>query len=77
MPSNQRQIIEQGKFAHSPIEKAFEKQTNIIKELGKKQVEALELLDPEKNQKLKSDFFQKKWEIMKLKNGKIKFNEKI
>ena len=36
LPSNQRQIIEQAKFAHSPIEKAFEKQTNIIKELGKK-----------------------------------------
>ena len=35
----------------------------------KKQVEAFEVLDPEKNQKLKSlkDFFEKKLEMIKLK----------
>ena len=26
LPSNQQQIIEQGKFSYSPLEKAFEKQ---------------------------------------------------
>ena len=77
LPFNQIQIIDQPKFAYSPIEKAFKKQTSTIKEQGKKQVEALGLLDPEKNQKLKLDFFQKKWEMMKLKNGRIKFSEKI
>ena len=38
MPSNQRQIIEQSKFAYSPLAKAFEKQT-------KKQVGAMKALD--------------------------------
>ena len=35
LPSNQRQIIEQAKFAYSPLGKAFEKQTNTIEEQGK------------------------------------------
>ena len=35
LPSNQRQIIEQTKFAYSPLGKAFEKQTNTIEEQGK------------------------------------------
>ena len=35
---NQRQIIEQAKFAYSPLGKAFEKQTE-------KQVDAIESLD--------------------------------
>ena len=30
LPSNQRQIIEQGKFGYSPLGKAFEKQTKMI-----------------------------------------------
>ena len=38
MPFNQRQIIEQPKFAYSPLAKAFEKQT-------KKQVGAMKALD--------------------------------
>ena len=38
MPSNQRQITEQGKFAYTPLGKAFEKQTE-------KQVGALKSLD--------------------------------
>ena len=37
--SNQRQILEQAKFAYSPLGKAFEKQT-------KKQVGAIKSLDP-------------------------------
>ena len=47
MPSNQRQIIEQAKFAYSALGKAFEEQ-------GKKQVKALEVLDLAENQKIKS-----------------------
>ena len=39
LPSNQRQIIEQAKFAYSPLGKAFEKQTE-------KQVGALKFLEP-------------------------------
>ena len=35
LPSNQRQIVEQTKFAYSPLGKAFEKQTNTIEEQGK------------------------------------------
>ena len=42
LPFNQRQIIEQAKFAYSPLEKDFEKQTKTIEEHGEKQVEALE-----------------------------------
>ena len=42
LPSNQKQIIEQGKFTYSPLRKVFEKQTKTIKDQGKKQVDALE-----------------------------------
>ena len=37
-PFNQRQIIEQAKFAYSPLEEAFEKQTE-------KQVDAIKSID--------------------------------
>ena len=33
-------MIEQAKFAYSPLGKAFQKQTKTIEEQGKKQVEA-------------------------------------
>ena len=42
LPSNQQQIIEQAKFTHSPLGKAFEKQIKAIEDRGKKQVDALE-----------------------------------
>ena len=32
LPSNQQQIIEQAKFNHSPIRKAFEKQVKTIED---------------------------------------------
>ena len=32
LPSNQQQIIEQGKFTYSPLGKAFEKQIRTIKD---------------------------------------------
>ena len=44
LPSNQQQIIEQTKFPHSPLGKAFQKQIKTIKDQGKKQVHALESL---------------------------------
>ena len=82
---DQRRVIEQAKFAYSPLGKAFEKQTKTIEEQGKKQVQALEILDPEKSQKLKSfeGLFPKEMrndeienEIDEIKNGKIELNEK-
>ena len=42
-------MIEQAKFTYSPLGKALEKQKKIIEEQGKKQVEALEVLKPERN----------------------------
>ena len=42
LPSNQRQIIEQGKFTYSPLGKNFGKQTKMIKEQREKQIKALE-----------------------------------
>ena len=46
--SNQQQITEQGQFTYSPLGKAFEKQikTITIKDQGKKQVDALKVLEP-------------------------------
>ena len=35
MPSNQKQIIEQAKFAYSTLEKTFEKQTKTTEDQGK------------------------------------------
>ena len=54
LPPNQRRLIEKGKFSYCLLGKAFEKQTKTIEEQRKKQVEALEVLDPENNQRLKS-----------------------
>ena len=47
MPFNQRQIIEQAKFAYSPLGKTFEKQTKTTEDQVQKQVKALEVLKPE------------------------------
>ena len=46
LPSNQQQIIEQAKFTYSPLGKAFEKQIKTIEDQGKKQVDALKVLEP-------------------------------
>ena len=51
LSSDQSRIIEITKLAYSPLGKAFEKQTKIIEEQRKKQVKALEVLDPEKTKK--------------------------
>ena len=42
LPSNQQQIIEQAKFAYSPLGKAFEKQTKTIEDQGEKQIKAIQ-----------------------------------
>ena len=47
--SNQQQIIEQTKFTHSPLRKAFEKQIKTIEDQDKKQVDAFEKLKPIKD----------------------------
>ena len=48
LSSNQQQIVQQTKFTYSPLGKAFDKQTKTIADQGKKQVDALEKLEPEK-----------------------------
>ena len=70
MPSNQREITKQAKFTNSLLGKAFEKQIKTIEEQGKKQVEALEVLDPEKNKKQKSveGLFSKEMKNVEIKN---------
>ena len=42
LPSNQQQIIQQAKFAYSPLGKALEKQIKAIEDQGKKQVKAIQ-----------------------------------
>ena len=42
LPSNQQQIIQQAKFAYSPLRKALEKQMKTIENQGKKQVKAIQ-----------------------------------
>ena len=55
LPSNQQQIIEQAKFTHFPLGKAFEKQIKTNEDQGKKQVDALESLKPKEQEKLIED----------------------
>ena len=43
LPSNQRQIIEQAKFAYFPLRKAFETQIKTIKDQGEKQINATKI----------------------------------
>ena len=54
LPSNQRQIIEQAKFAYSPLGKAIQKQIKSIEDRGRKQDEAIKALKPEDDQELES-----------------------
>ena len=55
LPSNQQQIIEQPKFTHSPLGKAFGKQIKTIDDQGNKQVKALEDLKPKEQTKPTED----------------------
>ena len=52
LPSNQEQMIEQAKFTHSCLGKAFRKQIRRIEDQGKKQIGSLkDLKDREKENK--------------------------
>ena len=51
LPSSNQQIIEQARFTYSPLGKAFNKQMKIIDDQGKKQVEALNTLKSDNNNK--------------------------
>ena len=46
LQSNQQQIIKQARFTYSPLAKAFEKQIKTIEDQGKKQIDALKVLEP-------------------------------
>ena len=66
LPSNQQQIIQQAKFAYSPLGKALEKQIKTIEDQGKKQVKAIQ-----DNKQLKmiikiNYYFQKKEKSLKI-----------
>ena len=41
LPSNQRKTIEQAKFTYSPLGKTFKKETKMIEEKGRKQIDAI------------------------------------
>ena len=43
LPSKQRQITEQAKFAYSPLGKALEEQTKTIENKGEKQIKSIEM----------------------------------
>ena len=51
LPSSNQQIIEQARFTYSPLGKAFNKQIKTIKDQGKKQVDALNTLKSDSNNK--------------------------
>ena len=42
LPSNQQQIIQQAKFAYSPLGKSLEKQIKTIEDQGKNQVKVIQ-----------------------------------
>ena len=68
LPSNQQQIVVQAKFTYSPSGKAFEKQIKAIKDQGKRQVEALKGLKPEKKTKSIEGIFSEGCESLEIKN---------
>ena len=55
LPSNKKQIMEQVKFTYSPLSKAFEKQGKTIEDQGKKQIDALNTLKPNKLEVIKDN----------------------
>ena len=67
---NQRQIIEQAKFAFSFLGKSSEKQIKTMENQGIKQVKDLKALKPEENQELESieGLFPIKMKINEIKN---------
>ena len=51
LPSSNQQIIEQARFTYYPLWKAFEKQIKTIEDQGKNQVDALNTLKSDNNNK--------------------------
>ena len=85
--SNQQQIIEQTKFTHSALGKAFDKKIKTIEDQGKKQVDAWEKLKPEKQKPIKdtpnnqsratiifNDLINKRKELMNESYGSVNYN---
>ena len=52
LPSSNQQIIEQDRLTYSPLGKVFNKQIKTIEKQGRKQVDALNTLKSDNNQKL-------------------------
>ena len=52
LPSSNQQIIEQARLTYSPLGKVFNKQIKTIEKQGRKQVDALNTLKSDNNQKL-------------------------
>ena len=55
LPSNQKQIKEQAKFTYSPWGQAFQKQTKTIEDQGKKQTDVLKALQPKELEAIKDN----------------------
>ena len=90
LPSNQQQIIQQAKFAYSPLGKALEKQIKTVEDQGKKQVKAIQdnkqLVNINKDDDYKDklllsrereifkDIYDKRLDTIKELNNKIDYN---
>ena len=86
LPSNQQQIIQQAKFTHSPLGKAFEKQIKTIEDQGKKQVKAIQdkqiinnvnykdKLLLSKEREIFKDIYNKRLDKIEELNNKIDYN---
>ena len=59
LPFDQSQMMEETKFACSPLGKAFKKQTETIEDQGRKQAKTLESLNSKQQLKLVKDLFPK------------------
>ena len=89
LPSNQQQIIQQAKFAYSPLRKAFEKQIKTIKDQEEKQVKAIQdkqivninkddykdKLLPSKEREIFKDIYNKRLDKIKEMNNEIDYND--
>ena len=78
-PLDQWIIIEQAKFTYSPLRKPFKKQIKTIQDQGRKQVQALKLLNTvehQQNPKSIEEFFPKDLSNNEVKN-KLKETEKF
>ena len=80
LPPDQRRVIEQAKFAYSPLRKSFEKQIKTIENQEIKQFEALKHLKPEEELESIEGLFPKNMRTDEIKNETYeikKWEEKI